>query len=193
MTKEVKTESKETTKIYWGIAAVAAVLALFVIFKPESDKTANEATKSATTQAVAPKDEKTIARIDISTKLVDADKPQFEVYVDGAKTPLKEQKWLNSYNTQGTVVEKDGKEVSFVVKILKDIDFKFVLRGHIPNIVDGVRIPEWVDYTSIIIDGQEMLKGRTPIWHDKPMYYNFHGEAGKVYNVHVKWEKHIDE
>jgi hypothetical protein len=49
--------------------------------------------------------------------------------------------------------------------------------------VDGKRFPYWVDYSSIVIDDNEILTAPVATWHDKPFVYEMPVNHGQVVRV----------
>lgn len=193
MSDEIKKEKSKTGIIYTVFTVIAiAVIGAFVFFKQNTDVkpvSKAEPVKAVDVKTTAPKEEKTVARIDISTKLADADKPQFEVYVDGSKTPEKQAEWMPKYNIQGNVVQKSGETVDIVIKALKDTDINLVLRGKWEQDENHDMIENWVGYTSVSVNGNEILQEETFVWHNKPFRYTINAKAGEEYKIHAEWTK----
>lgn len=187
MTKEIKKENKKVNGIYWGVAAIFAVLALFVILQPKNNTDTAETTEVVVAESVEPQEEKTVARIDFSTKLVDADKPQFEIYVDGSDVPEKQASWMAKNNNQGYVVQKNANNVDIVVKALDDNDINLALRGPDKRDENNQFVPVWVKYTSFTVNGKEILPEAVELWHNKPFRHTINAKAGEEYKIHAEW------
>ena len=54
----------------------------------------------------------------------------------------------------------------------------------------GVLVKKWVDYTSVTVNGKEILSEITPVWHSEPFTYTIHAQKGKEYIVKAKWKAH---
>lgn len=188
MNKEIKEEKSKKGIIFTAVALIAVIIGAFVIFKPSSGTNVQEQ-KVATTKATEPEEEKVTARIDITTKLIDADKPQFEVYVDDSETPLEQADWMTKFNTQGNVVQKSGETLDIVIKAIEDTDINLVLRGKWEQDENGKLIENWVDYTSVSVNGNEILQEETFVWHNKPFRYTINAKAGEEYKIHAEWTK----
>jgi len=50
-------------------------------------------------------------------------------------------------------------------------------------------IPVWVKYTSVTVNGKEILSEPVEVWHNKPFRYTIKAKAGKEYNIHAEWQK----
>ena len=131
------------------------------------------------------------ARIDIATKLVNAKKPVpvFEVYMDDSETPQEAADWMLKYNNQGNVVQKTGNDVNIKINALKDASIKVNLKGPWKQDDDGNQLESWVKYTSVTVDGQEILTEPVNVWHNEPFTYTIDAKAGNTYNIHAEWKK----
>ena len=132
----------------------------------------------------------TVARIDISTPLVNADEPQFEVYVDESETSEKQIDWMYKMNRQGYVIQKTDQEMNISIKALNNIEISIELRG--PDVRDenGKIIENWVKYNSVTINGEEILNAPVVTWHSKPVVaYIISAKANNEYKIHVAWTK----
>lgn len=190
MNKEIKQEkNKNRNKTYAVIVAVVAVLVAFVIFKPSHNTQNTETTKAPEVQTVETKEETTIARIDITTPLVDATKPQFEVYVNDSEEPEKQNVSMPKFDVQGYVIQKDNGNEDIKLKALKNADISIVLRGRWEKNDNDEIIEHWVKYTSLAINDEEILPEAVEVWHNDPFRYTINAKAGEEYKIHVEWQK----
>ena len=131
--------------------------------------------------------EPTLARIDLSTPYTD--ESQFIVYSeDGQELP--EATWLSKFNYRGYVVQKNGINCIFSMKSNNDIKVKLALRGPDKRDENNKVIENWVDFTSVTVNGEEILDENVAVWHNKPFYYTINAKAGETYNVVAKLQKH---
>jgi len=52
------------------------------------------------------------------------------------------------------------------------------------------RIPYWIDYTKLIVNGQKIFNTVTPAWHDKPYRYNINAKADEEIKIQIEWLPH---
>ena len=193
MKKEVKTDEKNYKKIYILITLVVAILAISMILRPESNIEANNKTAEIQKNVVSevePQEEIPTARIDVTTKLVDAEKPQFEIYADGSEMPIKQADWMPRYGIQGYVVQEKGYSKDFVIKSLKDAEIRILLKGPDKRDENNKIIENWVDYVSFSVDGKDILPEKTAAWHNKPFVHVLNAKSGEEHKIKVKWESH---
>lgn len=131
----------------------------------------------------------TTGRIDFETALVDATTPQFEIYVDGSETSEKQAGWMNKYETQGYSLQRRAGAKDIKLKALTDANVKITLRGIWEKDPEGKMVEHWVKYTSLVIDGKEILTEPVDVWHNKPFSYTLDAKAGQNYNIRIKWKK----
>ena len=189
MNKEIKKEKSKLSRSYIIIALIVVIIGGIMFFKTNNTDTVKKQETVVATK-VEPKEEKTVARIDLTTPLVDADKPQFEVYVDGSKTSEKQAAWWPNFGFQGYVIQKVDNSTNFVIEMLEDAEFNIILRGPSKRDENKKFIPIWVDYTSFTINGEEVLLTTLPVWHNKPFVKKIKASKGKKYKVKINWTKH---
>ena len=189
MSNEIKEEKSKAGVITAVVVAVAVIAGGIMFFKPSNNVKVQEQKIATATTAPKPKAEKTVARIDISTKLVDAKKPQFEVYVDGSKTPEKQAEWMQKSGNQGYVVQKDKNSTDISIKSLNDNELMIVLRGPDKRDENKKFIPVWVKYTSLTVNGKKILSEPVSVWHNKPFRHTVKAKAGDEIKIHAEWTK----
>ncbi len=52
------------------------------------------------------------------------------------------------------------------------------------------RVPYWIDYTALTVNGKTILGTLTPAWHNKPYRYAMNAKAGDEITVEVEWLPH---
>ena len=189
MSEEIKEEKSKAGVVTAVVVAIAVIAGGIMLFKPSNNVKVQEQKVATATTAPKPKAEKTVARIDISTKLVDAKKPQFEVYVDGSKTPEKQADWMQKSGNQGYVVQRDDGAKNIKLKALKDVDIDIILRGPDKRDENKKFIPVWVKYTSLTVNGKKILSEPVSVWHNKPFRHTIKAKAGDEIKIHAEWTK----
>lgn len=192
MSDKIKEEKSKIGKTYIIIALVTVIIGGLMLFKTNNNTNVKkQETEIATNTDV--KEEKAVARIDFHTKLVNENKPQFEVYVDGKDKSEPLAIWMHKFGSQGYVVQKDTNSTNVTLKLLDDTEVNLVLRGIDKRDENNKIMENWVDYTSLVIDGKEILHGNTATWHNKPFNYIIKGKSGDEYKIDIKWQKHKEK
>ena len=52
------------------------------------------------------------------------------------------------------------------------------------------RIPYWIDYTKLTVNGKSIIDKITPAWHDKAYRHNIDAKAGEEIKIQVEWLPH---
>lgn len=61
------------------------------------------------------------------------------------------------------------------------------LRGEDVRDADGKRIPVWIQYSKLAVDGKVMFDGLKPVWHDKPYKFEMDVADGQIVDVQAEW------
>jgi len=203
MSKEIKKDEPEETKSNkkYIILALVVILAIIGIMsgngKEDETATVNAATTEQATVAeetpivaeTPAETEPTVARIDITTPLVNADEPQFEVYIDNLEIPEKQIAWLPKFGMQGYVVQRKSSKIDILIKTINDAKISFSLKGPDKRDENKKFIPVWVKYTSLKVDGKEILSQAVEVWHNKPFKYVIAAESGDNHQLHIEWQE----
>ena len=142
-------------------------------------------------KVVAPVVEATTARMDLFSKPYTKD-AKFIVYKGSEDKPIQEAGWMQKRNMRGCTLQMNGNETTFIIKTKGDVDVSIALRG--PYKLDDSKktVPVWVDYTSLTVNGKEVLSEKTAVWHDRPFTHVINAKAGETYIVSAKWQKHTE-
>lgn len=185
----MKNEESKKGMVYVIIAAIVIIVGAIACFKFKANTKNADISQSLMTEVIKSQAEPVTARIDITTPLVDADKPQFEVYVDGSDTPEKQAKWMAKYKIQGNAIQKKGTDIKIAIKVLNDNKLNIDLRGP----WDKNKVKHRVEYTSVIVNNKEVLSKPIATWHDKPFTYSLNAKKGNGFLIIVKWKKYNKE
>ena len=104
-----------------------------------------------------------------------------------AKTNYQKPKWMNG---RGIMVTNDSKYMCFNILCKESGPVNFFFRG-MDRRYEGERIPVYVKYTSIKIDGEEMLSAPVIAWHDVPFKFSKDVIDGQEINVYVETAPYV--
>ena len=128
------------------------------------------------------------ARIDI--KLMT--KSDFQIFnISDDKVEITKPQWLQK-NGSGCVLHSCSGSLEFVLKTTADGQINLSLRGmevYFPE-DKTKRIPYWIDYTKLIVNGKTIFDEITPAWHDKTYRYTMKAKADEEITVQVEWQPH---
>lgn len=89
----------------------------------------------------------------------------------------------------GYVLESDKNIDAIHIKVIHDGLLKMYFKAS-DRRIDGSRYPLFVDYESIKINGNELLKSTLSSWHDSPYKYEMNVKHGEKVTVEVKCKCH---
>ena len=130
------------------------------------------------------------ARLDF--KLMPNSEGDFQVVsVSDEKAIVKKSRWLSA-NEVGYYVQSCVGKMEIVGKVIGGGQFNLNLRGM--DVRDPKnrreRIPYWIDYTRLTVNGEVILDKITPVWHDKPYNYIFYAKTDEEIKIEVEWVPH---
>ena len=97
--------------------------------------------------------------------------------------------WAQNDQGQGQVVEFSDKHQRITLKAVQKGRLSFSFKGQDKRF-EKARIPLWIDYKSIKIDGREILSAPIGTWHDKPFRYEMPVQDGQVVSVEIVQQYH---
>lgn len=102
--------------------------------------------------------------------------------------------WFQN-NGVGIVLNSTSGLLNVSLKCSKAGKFHILLRGldiREPNDKDK-RIPYWIDYQNLYINGLPIFTEVHPAWHDKPFGYMMNVEEGAIVTISTTWTPHYSE
>ena len=130
------------------------------------------------------------ARIDI--QLVPKTQGDFQILsVSDKKADVKKPAWLNK-NGVGYMIHSYAGKLEIIAKSAVDGQINLYPRGLDVRTPEDYskRIPCWIDYTKLIINGQVIFDKIIPAWHDKPYVHRMDVKAGVEIKIQVEWLPH---
>lgn len=129
------------------------------------------------------------ARIDIKFLSTTGDFKILSTSDDKAK--ITKPTWLNN-NGMGYVIHSYAGKLEITAKATSDGKIHLNLRGlDIRDSKDkSKRIPYWIDYTKLAVNGKIIFDKLTPVWHDKSYNYTLDAKDNKEIKIQVEWLPH---
>ena len=111
--------------------------------------------------------------------------------VSDEKAAFSKPEWWQRNGTCHIIDSYTGK-VEIVAKAVVEGQVKIRLGGqYVQNPEDkSKRIPYWIDYTELTINGKVIFDTLTPAWHDKAYEYTMNAKAGEEIKINVEWLPH---
>lgn len=124
-------------------------------------------------------DVKNMGNPDNMVEIVDCD----DSFCDISNPP-----WLRDSNGIGTVLNSVQEHMDFSFKCINDGKLMLSFKGVDYRDKSGNRIPVYIDYSEIVVDGKNVVNGSRVSWHDDPFDYYMDVKDGQKVNVRVKWQ-----
>ena len=133
------------------------------------------------------------ARIEIALEPKTAEDALQIVSMSDDQAKVLKPTWFQN-NCIGYLITSYEGKLKFIAKTTADGQIKLNLRGmDVRDLKDkSKRVPYWIDYTALIVNGQTLLDTLTPAWHDKPYRYITNVKAGDELTIEVEWLPHKD-
>ena len=102
--------------------------------------------------------------------------------------------WLQKGGV-GYQIQSYAGKVEFIAKATADGKINLNLLGmDVRDPKDNSkRIPNWIDYTKLTVNGKTIIDKITPAWHDQPYVYTMYAKAGEEIKIQVEWLPHRDD
>jgi glycosyltransferase involved in cell wall biosynthesis len=132
-----------------------------------------------------------IARIDVKNH---GDENNDVVILDISDKSAKQEfdTWLNDENGNGIIIESDCGAIDLKLKMVNAGKFKLWLKSIDIRDENDERIKCCIDYTSLIINGDEYLDNHSAYWHDEPFRFNKPVKDDEIIDIHVGWITYDD-
>ena len=96
--------------------------------------------------------------------------------------------WFNDKRGKGSILTSVNKNLNFSLKCVNDGFLEIGFRSLDFRDKHNRKIPIYLDYTDIIIDGEKLIDGSTVLWHDNQLIYKKEVKDGQIIKVRAKWK-----
>ena len=110
--------------------------------------------------------------------------------VSGKGAKISQPAWFANAQGKGTIVETSNLKQKLNINVVKDGKLQFVFRGRDRRNGKGVRVPVWIDYQSIKINGNEILAAPVKIWYEQPYRFEMDVKDGQEISLEIEQSPH---
>lgn len=96
--------------------------------------------------------------------------------------------WLKDYRGSGWTINSIKGVIDLKIKFINDGRFKLFLLGVDFRNQSNYRVPIYINYTKLEINGMCVFDSHMEIWHDNHYEFIKDVEDGEIMNIHVEWE-----
>ena len=101
---------------------------------------------------------------------------------------ISQPEWFADSNGIGSTITSDNKELDLSFKCVNEGKLKIEFRGLDFKDINNNRIPIYIDYREIKVDGKSIINDSTVLWHDNKLEYSKDVNDGQIVNIKLKWE-----
>lgn len=128
------------------------------------------------------------ARIDI--KNTSSDSNQIELlHISDKRAKISTPNWFRT-NGIGLVIESQCGSLDVTFKCIQDGTLNLNLRGRDVKDINGKRIPFYIDYHCLSVNGESIFDTVHPVSHDTPFRLNREVKDGDIIQLSLKWTHH---
>ena len=126
-----------------------------------------------------------LARIDIINKN-DKDST-VKVFYASDKVEVAYPGWFEYNYGKGAYLRAGDRSVDVIFKCVKDGVLDVALRG--PDVrLSGKRVPSYVNYTNLVVNGETILNETITVHHDDSYIYSKNVKDGELMELHIEWD-----
>ena len=100
--------------------------------------------------------------------------------------------WISKDGAAGIVAMSEKGRLFIRLRCLNDGVLTLNLMGLDVRDKDGRRIPFWIDYKSLFINGQQVFSETKSVWHDKPYRCQLNAADGEEVEIETSRTVHDD-
>lgn len=106
---------------------------------------------------------------------------------DDSSSNIFKPDWFKDYDGIGTVVSSSKGDLNLSFKCINEGNLKIDFRAIDFRDRDDNRVPIYIDYHKIEIDGKSIINGSTVQCHDSPLRYEKYVKDGQIVNIRLNW------
>lgn len=125
------------------------------------------------------------ARIDIKNEGI---KNKIELLYSDSSCKIEKPAWFTDDKGSGIVIENSKGNLKLKFKCINVGKLNLHFRGVDFRDHEGNRVPIYVDFEDILVNGKAIISENTLISHDDPLFYSLDVKNGDVINISAKWK-----
>ena len=100
---------------------------------------------------------------------------------------ISQPNWFADSEGIGSVINSSNKELNLSFKCINEGKLKIKFRAKDFKDRNNKRIPIYIDYRKIEVDGESIIEGSTVLSHNDSLYYDKKVKDGQIVNIKLKW------
>lgn len=128
-----------------------------------------------------------IARIDIKNRGTHTNKTEV-LFISDENAMLSFPEWFKNEEGTGVVIESSKGKLDLKIKCINEGNLNLTLRGIDAKDSNGTRLPIFIEFNRVIVNGKQLITENKLVSHDNPYQCNFKVEDGDIVFIHTEWE-----
>lgn len=96
--------------------------------------------------------------------------------------------WFKTAQGQGIVIHSFKGDIRVVIKCSGNGALEVALRGVDCRDKNNKRIPVWIDFKKLNVNGEDVFTNSHVVWHDKPFKHRLNVVDGEIVSLEVEWK-----
>lgn len=126
------------------------------------------------------------ARIDIKNSGKNHNKMEF-LFISDDDSTLSFPKWFDNEDGTGAVIESSKGKLDLKVKCINEGNLNLILRGIDARDSNGTRIPIFIEFNKVIVNGKQLITEKKLVSHDNLYQCNFEVGDRDIIFIHIEW------
>ena len=110
------------------------------------------------------------------------------VYCSDTAASVKSPAWFQDDCGKGVVIQSTKGCLEVKIKCIGDGELKIWLRGMDYREKNGMRMPVWVEFICMCVDGKALFNNSQLVWHDEPFRHSMKVLDGQLVRIYVEWK-----
>ena len=111
-----------------------------------------------------------------------------KVITSNSSYNLSKPNWFKDDSGIGSILTSSNQFFDLSFECINSGNLKINFRAPDLRNKAGERIPIFIEYEEIIVDGEDLIKGNKVIWHDKPLSFTKNVKNGQIVNIKTRWK-----
>ena len=133
------------------------------------------------------------ARLSARIDLKNAGGPKNDLVLYAVSDPEAKEltpEWFCNEKGRGHVLSSTAGSLELSLRCVGDGVLHIILRGVSLFDGEGKRVPVWIDYSSLELDGEPLISGTRSAWHDEPCRFKRRVADGELHSLRLSWHSH---
>ena len=100
--------------------------------------------------------------------------------------------WFKNAQGQGIVLQSSLGDIRLIIKCCGTGTLEIALRGVDCRDKNNNRVPIWIDFKKLNVNGEDIFTGSHIVCHDRPFKHRFDVADGEIVTLNVAWWRAVD-